>query len=366
MSPDSRPDREAITTGPTARVWLLLLGLTIPITLALLWVRLPAALLLGPMVGGILLAARGAVPRLPEQLFLLAQGLLGCLMASAIPTDIFAQLAHTWPLFLSTVLAVIAAAAALGWLLTRWRVLGGTTAIWGLFPGAATTMMLMAESFGADIRLVAFMQYLRVMLVAAAASIIARVWTGSHGAHVASDRFFPVLHGQPLGGTLLLAGGGALAGRWLRIPAGALLLPMGLGLLLKSAGVLSLELPPWLLALAYALLGWSIGLRFTRGILLHALRALPAVALAMLTLIGGCGLLAAILVKVAGIDPLTAYLATSPGGADSVAIIAASSPVNIAFVMAMQTARFMVVLLLGPMLARWLASRARVAEARPG
>jgi membrane AbrB-like protein len=366
MSPDSRLHREAIAIAPTTRDWLLLLGLTIPITLALFWVRLPAAPLLGPMVAGILLAVREGGVRLPEQLFLLAQGLLGCLMAGAIPTDIVAQLAHTWPLFLSAVLAVIAAAAALGWLLTRWQVLGGTTAIWGFFPGAATTMMLMAESFGADIRLVAFMQYLRVILVAAAASIVARIWKGSPEVPLASAPFFPVLHGPSLGGTLLLAGGGALLARRLRIPAGPLLLPMGLGLLLKSAGALTLELPPWLLALAYALLGWSIGLRFTRGILLHALRALPAIALAMLTLIGGCVLLAAILVKVAGIDPLTAYLATSPGGADSVAIIAASSPVNVPFVMAMQIARFMAVLLLGPMLARWLASRARVAEAQPG
>ena len=46
-----------------------------------------------------------------------------------------------------------------------------------------------------------------------------------------------------------------------------------------------------------------------------------------------------------GIDPLTAYLATSPGGMDSVAIIAAASDrVDISFVMALQTARFLIVL----------------------
>ena len=56
---------------------------------------------------------------------------------------------------------------------------------------------------------------------------------------------------------------------------------------------------------------------------------------------------------------MTAYLATSPGGADSVAIIAASSQVDLPFVMAMQVARFMLVLLVGPtvakMVARWAA-----------
>jgi len=44
-----------------------------------------------------------------------------------------------------------------------------------------------------------------------------------------------------------------------------------------------------------------------------------------------------------------------PGGADSIAIIAASSKVDLPFVMAMQTARFLLVLLVGPSLARLVA-----------
>ena len=37
--------------------------------------------------------------------------------------------------------------------------LPGTTALWGTSPGAASVMTIMAESYGADMRLVAFMQY---------------------------------------------------------------------------------------------------------------------------------------------------------------------------------------------------------------
>ncbi len=72
-----------------------------------------------------------------------------------------------------------------------------------------------------------------------------------------------------------------------------------------------------------------------------------------LALIALCGGLAVLLIVFAGIDPLTAYLATSPGGADSVAIIAASSNVDAAFVMSMQTLRFLGVLLAAP---PWRAS----------
>ncbi|TIT60111.1 MAG: AbrB family transcriptional regulator, partial [Mesorhizobium sp.] len=61
-----------------------------------------------------------------------------------------------------------------------------------------------------------------------------------------------------------------------------------------------------------------------------------------------------------GIDPLTAYLATSPGGMDSVAIIAAAAHnVDISFVMALQSARFLIVLLVGPSIARLVARSIR-------
>ncbi|MCG5475086.1 MAG: AbrB family transcriptional regulator, partial [Sinorhizobium fredii] len=59
----------------------------------------------------------------------------------------------------------------------------------------------------------------------------------------------------------------------------------------------------------------------------------------------------------AGIDPLTAYLATSPGGLDSIAVIAASSDVDLPFVMALQTARLLIITLIGPVLARFVADR---------
>jgi uncharacterized membrane protein AbrB (regulator of aidB expression) len=64
------------------------------------------------------------------------------------------------------------------------------------------------------------------------------------------------------------------------------------------------------------------------------------------------------LVALAGIEPLTAYLATSPGGADSVVVIAATSAVDAGFVMAMQLARFLMVLVLGPRVSRYVATRA--------
>ncbi len=141
-----------------------------------------------------------------------------------------------------------------------------------------------------------------------------------------------------------------------------MLLPLALGAWLNGAGIITIELPPWLLATSYAVVGWSIGLRFTRPILVYAARVLPRILLSIVALIVICALFGVVLAKVAHVDMLTAYLATSPGGADSVAIIAASTKVDVPFVMALQTARFVIVLLIGPRLARFIADRTAFAE----
>jgi uncharacterized membrane protein AbrB (regulator of aidB expression) len=64
-------------------------------------------------------------------------------------------------------------------------------------------------------------------------------------------------------------------------------------------------------------------------------------------------LLAWCLTRLANVDALTAYLATSPGGLDSVAIIAASTPrVDLPFVLALQSVRLVFAIALGPVIAR--------------
>lgn len=334
--------------------WLALLAGSVFLAGCLALLQLPAALLLGPMVAAILIEIGGGRIRVPRVGLYGCQAVIGCMIARAMTAELLADLVGRGPLLVAAVLSVIAVAGLIGWLLSRWQVLPGTTAVWGLSPGAASAMVLMAGAFGADARLVAFMQYFRVVLVASVATVVARIWVGPHAA-ASAPLWFPPLHAGPLAETLALALVGALIGRMARIPAGMFLVPMVLGALLHSLGLITLELPAWLLGISYAFLGWSIGLGFTREILRHALRALPQTTLAICGLMLFAGGVAAVLVRGFGIDPLTAYLATSPGGADSVAIIAASSHVDLPFVMALQTVRFLAVLILGPAVSRFVA-----------
>lgn len=331
--------------------WLLLLLISAALVAALEFFHLPAALLLGPMIAAIILAAAGRAAPVPKQATFIAQGVIGCLMAKAIPLELLVEIGRAWPIFLSGVVSVIAVSVGFGWLLARMQVLPGSTAIWGSVPGAASAMTIMSESFGADMRLVAIMQYMRVLCVALAAALVSRMFIGETGT-AQSVIWFPPIDWAPLGQTALLIAVSAVIANLANIPAGMMLVPMALGALLQDLGLMQIELPPWLLAASYAVVGWGIGGRFTRAILVYALKALPRVIAAILALIVICGGFATVLVHVAGVDPLTAYLATSPGGADTVAIISASSDVDVSFVMAMQLARFLFILVTGPALAR--------------
>ncbi|MGC1522991.1 MAG: AbrB family transcriptional regulator [Steroidobacteraceae bacterium] len=340
--------------APAVLRWGVLFAASLACVVPLELIRLPAALLLGAMAAAILVAVFEGQLTVPRWPYVLAQGLIGCLVARSIGPAILITMVRQWPVFLAGVCSVLIISTSLGALLARLKVLPGTTAVWGSSPGAATVMVLMSEGFGGDLRLVAYMQFMRVMMVAVAASIVARLWAVP-GAVTAAIDWFPAVAAGPLWGTLALAVIGAIVGAWSKIPAGPLLIPLFAGIALCCTHVISITLPPWLMAGCYALVGWSIGLRFTRQIVIYAARVFPKIAASTIALIALCGGLAGLLHLTMGIDPLTAYLATSPGGADSVAIIAASSPVDVPFVMAMQMARFILVMLLGPILARAVA-----------
>jgi uncharacterized protein len=350
----------------TDRAWraaLSLALLTAILAAALYAAGLPAAFLLGAMGAAMIVVGRGGELRLPEPIFAAAQAVLGCLIARNFTPALFRTVLQHVPLFVGVTVSVLLAATALGVALARLRLLPGSTALWGAFPGGGTVMVLLSGSFGGDMRLVAVMQYLRVVVVAVTASAVTRFagLSGSAAHHPAWLAPITWPSFAILSAIIVLPG---LFGSRLRVPAGPLLLPMVLATVLQDVGLLSVELPPLLLVASYIVVGWAIGLRFTREAFREAARALPQIVGSIVALVAGSACIGWVVARIAHIDPLTAYLATSPGGADSIAIIAAGTSVDLPFVMATQMARFVAVLLVGPALAK-RAARVAAADQSP-
>ena len=335
-------------------LWAALVAASAAIAYGLTLARFPAALLLGPMIAAIAFGVGGSHLSVPRPGFLAAQAMIGCLVAHAVTGQIAQTLYEDGLLIVAVVLVTVLASALAGWLLTRLEVLPGTTAAWGSSPGGASAMVAMAEDFGADPRLVAFMQYVRVAAVVFSASLAARLLMAEPAANVAAGA------GETEGlasvaATLAVAAVGALGAIALKVPAGAQVGPMVLGSVLHATGLARMALPLPILDLAYACIGWYVGLRFTRETLRLTFTALPGILIATFAVIALCGGWGWVLTLLLPIDLLTAVLATSPGGLDSVAIIAVGSQADVSFVLAVQTLRLFVVLVTGPLLAKWIS-----------
>lgn len=338
--------------------WAGLITLSAVISGLFLLLHLTAGMMLGPMIAGIIMSIRNRGVAIKPIFFTLAQAILACVVVNSLTMSVLHHILSHWILVLFSVLSVILVSFGTGAALAWFGIMPGTTALWGTSPGAASTMVMLCGSFGADTRLTAFMLYFRVIMVAVATSLVS--WIVIKTNH---DVGIPPLIQGDLLPTLLLIAVCTLIGLKLRMPAAALLLTILAGAAAQLSGTLQISAPFWLRIPAYLIIGWSIGLRFTAPVLRYALRSIPAVMLSSLTLIAICALLAFPVAHFAKIDLLSAYLATSPGGLDTIIVISANIPIALPFIIAMQTARMIAVITLGPAIARplgrWLERHAR-------
>lgn len=340
--------------------WGLLVVVTAALSVTLKAAQAPAALLLAPLLVGIVFGIGGAAIRPPPVLRTASLTVIGCLVAVAMGSAMGPALLGHLPAFLYIGATTLGFSLGLGWLLARAGWFGGFTAVWGLSPGGAAGMIALAQETGADARIVALMQYFRVLLVASSAIGLAHLAAPLPAGHPHATGWFPPVDVLGLLGALMLCVGGAALAKALNFPAGVFLIPGLTGAALLATGWFHLQIPPVLAALAYAVVGWTIGLSFTKQTLRHSARALPRIIGAALLLIALCGVSGLLVSLVCGVDLLTGYLATSPGGVDSILIIAASTPVDLPFILSAQVVRIILVLLVGPYAAQFLAKRTPV------
>lgn len=339
--------------------WLGLAAASAVLVAGLAALEVPAAILIGPMIAAIGFGLAGSRARVARPVFLSAQGVVGCLVAASMSPAVLAEVIRDWHLMLGGVAITVLASAAIGLVIARFGTLPGSTAAWGTSPGAASAMVLLAQEHGADPRLVATMQYVRVITVVISASLISGMLMEGPPAHVAAEYAPTALAIAGGAACLVIAIGGAWLGQRLRIPAGGLLVPLVLASLVNLSGHMRVVAPSWLLVVAYALIGWAIGLQFDRSALIRSIRALPEMIGSAFAIVVLCGVGAYAMMHLAGVSALTAFLATAPGGLDTVAILALSGGADLPIVMSMHAIRLLVVILFGPSIARVIARYAR-------
>lgn len=347
----------------TAFGWVVIIAVSVLAGFLAQAAGVPAGWLVGPMLVAVAAALvwteRPTVPRLGR---VAALAVVGGVLAAAFRPSVLPLIARHWlPVCLVTC-GTLVVSLAIGLLLGRVASLDRRTAALGSLPGAASGMLAMSGPLGADPRLVAVMQYTRVVVVVFSAAAVSRFGlipgTAQHrlsgqGATFAQSTTFSQDALPAYALTALVVVFGAWAGTRLRLPAGALLGPLVLGVALEELGGVRLAWPPGVPQAAFLVLGLWVGLTFDRASVVRAGRLFPLVVASSVGLVVACAALGWTFAALTGIDGLTAYLATTPGGIDSVAVMALGSGADAPLVLAVQTLRLLVVILAGAFLGRW-------------
>ena len=308
-------------------------------------------------------ARRPDVPRWARHA---ALGVVGGVLAGVFRPSVLPLIAKEWVAVGIAVGGTLLLSIGAALLLAKFARLDRRTAVLGTLPGAASGMLAISDPLGADPRLVALMQYVRVVLVVISAAAIARSGTlpggapgplsSGPGASGAEGALVPSASWAAYGLTALVAIIGGWVGTRLRLPGGALLGPLVLGVVLAEIGMLRPAWPPGMAPLAYALIGAYVGLLFDRTSVRRAGRLLPLMLASTLLLMAACAGLGWALAALTGADPLTAYLATAPGGIEAVAVVAVESGADVSLVLAVQMLRLLAVVLAGTLLGRLWSS----------
>jgi membrane AbrB-like protein len=324
---------------------------------------LPAAWLVGPMLVAVVLAlAWPKHPTVPRWGRVAALAVVGGVLAATFTPSVLPLIADNWFSISLVVAGTMILSLASGYVFARLTRVGGKTAVLGTLPGAASGMVAMSDPLGADPRLVALMQYMRVLVVVFSAALVARLGSAPGDTPAASGQGLRVTSREPTliddallsyGLTALVAAIGAWVGIRLRLPAGALMGPLIFGVALEEMGLLHLAWPPGVPEVAYLIIGLYVGLLFDRASVRRAGRLLPFVLCSTVGLVAACAGLGWALAALTPIDGLTAYLATTPGGIDSVAIMALGSGASAPLVLAIQMLRLFAVVLVGSLVGRW-------------
>jgi membrane AbrB-like protein len=325
--------------------------------LALDAVGLPSSYLFAALLVGLAVAlARPDRFALPPASFRASQAVAGVSLGAYVQSDALRAVAGSLIPVLLVSAGTLLFSLAAGSVLARTTALDAPTASLGLIAGGASGIVGMSGELGADDRLVAFMQYLRVLVVVVLTPLgIALFFGGHHGGPsgaIPSAGTFGTPADWAL--TAVLAPVGAILAIRLRVTAGVLLGPMVLTAAVVLSGLADdFAVPALLGQTAFALIGLQIGLRFTPSTVRLLGRLTGPVLLSIAGLLAACFGMAVLLAATTPATLLDAYLATTPGGLYAVLALAYGAGANTTFIVAVQSLRVIAMVLIAPLAVRW-------------
>ncbi|RDI52881.1 AbrB family transcriptional regulator [Nocardia mexicana] len=351
--------------------WMVLLAAVLGVAELLDRTRFPAPQMIVAIVVGAALALTGRLPApLPKEVSVGVQAMLGVLMGSYLQVSLLRSVGLALLPVLAVTAATVVVSVLVALVFARVARVDLPTATLGLIAGGSAAVVSCADELDADPRRVAFMQYLRVGMVALTAPVLAMLLDDGDRAVDVLETFgdgvtnpdlphwMIVGRGDQVAGlsiAIMLCLIGIRCGRRLRLPSPALLGPLLITAGLTAVGVSHGYAPTNLFKeLLFVLIGFEVGTRFTRTVVMEMARLLPGMTAAVVALSALVAALALGLALFVDLELSDLYLATTPGGLNAVLAAAEDMNANMPLITTVQSVRLLLMILLLPLIMRAL------------
>jgi uncharacterized protein len=243
--------------------------------------KFPAGWLSGAIIAVAIAALARRPVRVPHILGQCANIVLGISLGASVTPDSVARMS-TWPASLAVLaLAMACGSAAVVFYLHKvhdWDVL---SALFASSPGGLSQALAMAAETGADLRSVAMVQAMRVLVLSAGLPLCFAAFGITGSRPIANPAVATVASMEELAALVISATIGALLAYRLRLPGGLLVGAMAVSGVLHATGWVKVNLPLPAAIVAFVVMGSIIGARFA-GTDIWLLRRLTVVGLGAL------------------------------------------------------------------------------------
>ncbi len=302
--------------------------------LAAFLIGAPMPFLLGSIFGAaafVLWYERGdaRLPQLSRWVRLVFMAVIGSMIGSRFSPELLTLIPQFWISALALIPFILLAHGGNYAIL---RGLGGyrkLDAYFAALPGGIVDSAALAEEAGADLRIVTAQHFVRIILVVTTVPLLFFVIQGDAVGSVAGETLATASY-DIMDVTLLLAIAlvGLAFGRLTRLPVSHMLGPLLFALALSVTGVVSIDLPEWLMHLAQYMIGTALGAQFSgmsRRILAKGLGMGIIVGIYMLTL---GATIALILTRLVPAEFPALFISFAAGGLAEMSLIALSLNFN--------------------------------------
>jgi membrane AbrB-like protein len=315
------------------REFCLAIGIGLVGALIFIYLNAPLPWMLGSMTASTIAALAGARISAPSVVRMPMVLIVGVMVGATFSPQILQRFPEWW----QTVVILLLLSVVLGAVCTIYlRAFSGfnwATAYFSAMPGGLIEMVTLAEEHRGDIRTVALVHSVRILVIVFCVPIIVRliegVSTGSPGVLPFSVVDMSAVDLLWIFGTGIA---GVVVGRLLKMPAAYLLGPLAASAFVHVAGISEFKLPAEFLYLAQLVIGTSVGCRFVGVTSLTVFRIIRVAFGMALIFLGFTALFAWLAAELSDYGFVPVFLAYAPGGLPEMSLVAIALHIEVAFV----------------------------------